>query len=313
MRRRKISFSHFLLLLAVLPLGSSAIDRSLAYPEQAPDAAGIIRQVYYVNHTLAVDQLEMGNKKQPVVLVTQTADSKPRFHTILRYLNNNYDEPKLVSRDLVIIQSGNMKGTGILVNNYRNEEPSDYSIWMPTLRKVRRFGQPEQNDIWNRSVFTYGDIYLRKPKDETHELLGKETFSDCLDVLKLKNHSVPAAYPALPQASCVSKGKSVYRIKSTTLFSDWWYDYRESLVDTNNFADYRISFYKDGELVKRIDKAWDSMGLDDPRALFAHYWYAHIPQTDQNAMIYIEPGSVRWNTDHKPGLWSEKTLRKIKR
>ena len=66
-----------------------------------------------------------------------------------------------------------------------DRKSQSYSIWLPSLRKIRRHAEPAQNDAWGGSPFTYGDIYLRKPKHETHELIGEERFPKCLRTLRL--------------------------------------------------------------------------------------------------------------------------------
>ena len=85
------------------------------------------------------------------------------------------------AQDLAIFRSGKLKGTGMLITDYVDDAKSQsYMIWLPALRKIRRFAQPAHDDAWGGSDFTFGDVALRKPFHETHELLGKETFNDCL-------------------------------------------------------------------------------------------------------------------------------------
>ena len=46
--------------------------------------------------------------------------------------------------------------------------------------QVALVAEPAHDDAWGGTDFTFGDVTLRKPKGETHELMGKETFNDCL-------------------------------------------------------------------------------------------------------------------------------------
>jgi hypothetical protein len=94
---------------------------------------------------------------------------------------------------------------------------------------------------------------------------------------------------------------------------DWWYDHRIRWVDAESFADYRSLYFKDGELVKRLDKDWQSAGLEDPRALYWHYWYARDPRRGDEAVAVAPAGSVAWNLPLPARLWSESTLRRLKR
>jgi hypothetical protein len=95
--------------------------------------------------------------------------------------------------------------------------------------------------------------------------------------------------------------------------SDLGYDERIVWVDVETFADYRAVYYQDGQAVKVIDKSWRSMGLDDPRAQYWVYWYARSEESGQEGMAFVPADAVRWNSDIAPDLWSEQTLRQIRR
>ena len=97
------------------------------------------------------------------------------------------------------------------------------------------------------------------------------------------------------------------------LVPDWWYDYREVWVDRETFADYRSFYYKNNELVKVIDKDWQSMGLNDPRGLYWRYWYAHDYASNNKGLAYVQPAAVHWNQKVRPAFWTEQSLRRIKR
>ncbi len=151
----------------------------------------------------------------------------------------------------------------------------------------------------------------RKPKDETHELLGKEEFNELPGFYSRMSRS--SICPIAPAASCKHKGKQVYKLKSTTKRQNWWYDYRVSYVDTKTFADYRTEFFKDGEKIKVIDRDWVSLGQDDARAQSWAYWYGKTFASGHETWAVIPDEVVEFNHDWKPSKWSEKTLRKIKR
>jgi len=118
----------------------------------------------------------------------------------------------------------------------------------------------------------------------------------------------------LPEGSCVSKDKTTYKVESTPKKENWWYDNRVSYVDTQTFADYRTDYFKGGEKIKTIDRAWNSFKLDDPRAQYWSYWYGKNHKTNHETWAVI-PDKVVTKNDKKlkASLWTEKTLRKIKR
>ncbi len=313
-------WSRFLSLLLV-PLVASgsalAVSPETPYPQGEPTAREIIEQVYFVNHFYAFKNFAIIKKGRKItVLVSRAKGKRPTTNTIERYLNNDYrDDPVIKAKDLAIFRSGKLRGTGILITDYKDESKSQsYVIWLPALRKIRRFAQPAQDDAWGGLDFTFGDVVLRKPDDETHELLGKEVFQECLKGMEIPKKQRNRYTRHLPSESCASKGREVYKVKSTTKFKNWWYDYRISYIDTETFADYRTEYFKDGKKIKFIDRDWRRVEeIDDPRALAWGYWYGKNFITGHESWAVIPPEVIRYNADFKPSLWSERTLRKIKR
>lgn len=314
-------YGLMLLIACGCPLSEAGVDRHLAYPSSGvePDADTVARQVYYANHFYAFENFSIKRRGRTMsVLVNKAKDGSPITTAVERHLNNHYDEDDVLrSRDLAIFHSGNMRGTGMLVTEYKDEAKSkDYMVWLPRLRKIRRFAQPAHEDAWGGSVFTFGDVTLRKPDDETHELLGRKKMRTCLGMMDELEGKMFRYTGQVPERSCRQVGAEVYGLKSTTKFNNWWYDYRISYVDTESFADYRTLYYKNGKLIKVIDRDWGLVNTEDegdPRALFWKYWYGIDVQTGQESLAVIPREVVEFNTDRKNVFWTEKTLRKIKR
>ena len=220
------------------------------------------------------------------------------------------------AQDLAIFRSGKLKGTGMLITDYQDDAKSQsYMIWLPALRKIRRFAEPAHDDAWGGSDFTFGDVTLRKPFHETHELLGKETFNDCLGYIAFGDKEHTRYTKNLPkEGSCSHKGKEVYKVKSTTKFENWWYDTRISYIDAKTFADYRSEYFKGDEKVKVIDRDWVPLGVgDDPRAVGWGYWYGTTLATNNQTWAVIPSKVNAVDATYKDDWWSEKTLRKIKK
>ncbi|MES9926020.1 MAG: outer membrane lipoprotein-sorting protein [Candidatus Thiodiazotropha endolucinida] len=303
----------------------AGVAKDLPLPSGTPDANTIADQVYFVNHFYALKNFGItNNNKDPkrsnraipgkiTVIVNKSAGSKPTTITVERYLNNEYSDGSTNAQDIAIFRSGKLKGTGMLITDYVDDNKSQsYSIWLPALRKIRRFAEPAHDDAWGGTDFTFGDVTLRKPKDETHELLGTETFNDCLGAID-KAESKNKYLPNPPDAACDHKGKEVYKLKSTTKRENWWYDHRVSYVDTKTFADYRTEYFKGSEKVKVIDRDWRSLEKDDPRAQFWGYWYGKTFSTGHETWAVIPKEIVQHDQGWQSDFWSEKTLRKIKR
>ncbi len=292
---------------------TAGVPKDLPMPSGEPDANQVADQVYFVNHFYALKNYGITKKGNSItVLINQAKDSRPTTITLERFLNNSYPAGDEVNAmDLAIFRSGKLRGTGMLITDYSDDAKSQsYAIWLPALRKIRRFAEPAHDDAWGGTDFTFGDVTLRKPKDETHELAGKETFNDCLGAIA----DVEVKYlPEPPKASCEHKGKEVYKLKSTTKKQNWWYDYRLSYVDTKTFADYRTEYFKGGEKVKVIDRDWESLNQGDVRAQSWRYWYGKTFATGHETWAVIPSDVVEYNQDWEADMWSEGTLRRIKR
>ncbi len=297
----------------------AGVPKDLPYPAAGKQltADEIADQVYFVNHFYALKNysIDKVGRKTITVIVNKAKGSKPTTNTVERHLNNAYDDGTTQAKDLAIFHSGKLKGTGMLIVDFVDDAKSQsYAIWLPALRKIRRFAQPAHDDAWGGTDFTFGDVTLRKPMHETHEVLGTQVFDDCLGYVEIPEKQLGRWTKNLKQeASCAPKGRNVYRLKSTTKFKNRWYDYRISYIDIETFADYRTEYFKDGKMIKVIDRDWGSLGLDDPRALFWRYWYGKNLDTEHETWAVIPEEVVKFNRDLDSKLWSESTLRKIKR
>ncbi len=309
----KVSIVSFLAVTASIALAD--VEPSLPLPTGTPGADEIIQQVYYVNHFYGFENYGIGKVDKKIsVLVNKSAGEKPTTVTFERYLNNQYEHDSTVkTQDLAFFQSGKLRDTGMLVTDYdeagRNQS---FAIWIPSLCKVRRFAEPAQDDAWGGTDFTYGDVVLRQPQDETHELTGTDTFSGCLGAITLADNEKNRYTQNLPAASCAAEGRKVYKVKSTTKFDNWWYDYRISYIDTESFADYRTEYFKGGEKIKLIDRDWRAVAdASDPRQVVWGYWYGKTFATGHETWAVIPPEVVSYNDDsRKESFWTENSLRK---
>jgi len=303
----------------VLASGSHAnITRNLPLPSGNIDGNQIAQQVYFTNHFYAFDNFSIRQRGRTIaVLINRDSDGSVSRTAVERHLNNNYEEKAIKSRDLAIFRSGKLNGTGMLVTDYVDEDKSQsYMLWLPALRKIRRFAQPEHDQAWGGSVFTFGDVTLREPEHETHELLGVKKMRTCLGTIKELEAQPFRFVDRLPKRSCRHIDKDVYGLKSTTKFEDWWYDYRISYVDTESFADYRTVYFKDGEMIKIIDRDWGRVAesnVEDKRALFWKSWYGIDLTTGRESWAVIPQSVIAFNSDKDSRFWSERTLRRIKR
>jgi hypothetical protein len=326
--RIKNKLNSIVITTGLLTVGLTAgVDVNLAYPSgKLTDAKQIMNNVYYVNHFFAFKNYSIEKVGRTItVIVKKSEGKKPLTETVERYLNNDYaSDANIKSKDLAIFRAGKMRGTGMLITDYKDDAKSqEYLLWLPALRKVRRFAQPAHDDSWGGTDFTFGDVTLRKPLHEKHTLEGTQTLGMELKSLVIPASEQTTATKKLPAGTSEFSGREVYKVKSTTNFSGWWYDYRMTYVDTKTFADYHTEYYKDGQMIKFLDKNWQKIdGATDARALRWFVWYGKDLRTNHESLAYIPKKVTKQNQDsfkigrknyNTSSLWQESTLKKIKR
>ena len=234
----------------------------------------------------------------------------PIINTFETYGKSKPEDPAIESMQMAIITSGKVKGPGILYVSYRDSSKGGLmSIWLPALRKIRRMNEPAHEDNWVGTTLTYGELVLRRPEHEVHELVGEKVFEDCLLSMELNKWEINRYTSQLPGPQCGHKGKPVYILKSTTKFNNWWYDYHISDIDKETFALYRTVYYKDGEVVKTVTVDWQSLNQPDPRVIFPRYIYAILHEDGKDSMVYVPESTITLNPDIPDSFWSEETLK----
>jgi len=295
----------------------------------SPSAEEIIRQVWFVNHLRAVDRYALRKKGDAIAyLVYRNADNKYRFRTLERFLRNDFPpDDGIIAQDLTIFHyPTSVRGTGILITDYIDPDRSqDLRIWLPALRKVRRFAEPNHDDSFAGTDWTYGDVSLRKPHHETHQVIRIEKFGQSpggarLNIIDVDLGEKPPFMNYSPEATEEFGNRYCYVVKSSTKKRDYWYDYRVSWVDIDTFADYRTLYYKDEKEIKLIDRNWQPMNgrsglkdVEDPRALYWVMWYGKNLVTGHETMAVIPPSVGEWNTDIPDSTWSIRNLERSRR
>ena len=206
----RTSVAAFALATTISFAATAGVPKDLPYPSGDLTADQIMDQVYFVNHFYAFNNYAITDKDDNItVLVIKGEGKKPTTNTLERYLNNAYSDGNIKSQDLAIFRSGKLRGTGMLITDYVDDGKSQsYMIWLPALRKIRRFAEPAHDDAWGGSDFTFGDVALRKPFNETHELLGKETFNECLGFIEMTDDEQTRYTKDLPkEGSCEPQGQ----------------------------------------------------------------------------------------------------------
>ncbi len=276
----------------------------------------IAREVYRTAHGGLVDNAISRRVRNEVALVVNRAPlqmrengRKPTVQTFDTYVNNKPQDPALQSQQMAILTSGKARGTGVLFTSFNDDgRRSTIAMWLPALRKIRRINEPAHEDVWFGTNLTYGELVLRRPEDERHELLGEGVMEECLAVMELAPAEITRYTRNLPGPQCGHKGKAVYQLKSTTKFVNWWYDYHISDIDKETFALYRTVYYKNGQPVKTVYIDWQSLDQPDPRIAYPRYIYAITHEDGKDSLVYVPRSTIALNVELPDAFWSEETL-----
>ncbi|MCK4710502.1 MAG: outer membrane lipoprotein-sorting protein, partial [Gammaproteobacteria bacterium] len=290
----------------------------LPYPEGKQTGEQIAQQAFAVSHGKFVSTfISKKHNKDIAKVVNRTSlekrksGRKPTVNTFEIYTKNTPDDASTESMQMAFITSGKIKGMGILNESFKDKSKAGMlSFWLPALRRIRQVNEPAHEDTWIGSNLTYGELILRRPEHEDHELIGEEVFKDCLLAMQLSPKEINRFTRNLPKSQCGHKGKEVYIIKSTTKFESWWYDYHITEIDKKTFAPYRTVYYKNDKKIKTVNTDWQSLGEADPRITYQRYIYAITHSTGVDSMVFIPGNTVSINEDKPNSFWSIKTLKK---
>jgi len=277
----------------------------------------LLQRSWSVDHFRGFEQLLIGYRSKPdMVLLSRGPRSSMRIDSE-RLINLKPANPRLEAQDLVIFKSGKLRGTGILVDDYGPDRPMQIRMWLPALRKVRRFSEPDPDDIWGGSHLTYGDLYLRRPEDETHRRVQAGAFPECLEDAADIGRWAASRLKTRLEAWCGLSGKRLLWVESRPRKSSPRYDRRLRLIDADSGAEYQSEYFLDGRLVKRLQKNWQSLRDSGPDRLLWTFWsvklFAPDGSVQAESLAWVPREAYEWNRRLGAKLWSEKTLRRIKR
>lgn len=281
------------------------------------DLNDLLERSWRVDHFRAFDNLLIGYRDKPdMVLLSRGPKSTTRIDSE-RMIQLKPKNPQLQARDLVIFKTGKLRGTGILIDDYGPGRPMQLRMWLPALRKIRRFSEPDPDDIWGGSHLTYGDLYLRRPHDETHGHVEGPEPPDCLEDAAAIGRWANGRLKTRIEPWCGLSQRPLTWVESRPRRPSPHYDRRLRLLDGETGAEYQSEYFLGGRLVKRLQKNWQPVSADRPDGLVWTFWSVRLfdeaGQVTAESLAWAPLEAYEWNRRVKPSLWSEKTLRRIRR
>lgn len=216
------------------------------------------------------------------------------YHRSRIILNRPADD--LDYKDLIVFtHPQNVKGLSVLSWTYLTPgRDQDLWLWLPSLRKIRRMSQNEDDDSFMGTDFTYEEVVSRKWGDETYTLLGEENF---------------------PGQESIQNGKTYYKdtpcyvIEACPKREDWYYSKRKVYLEKSTaFRIYDSYFDQMGRNQKTIFVYWEPIEGSE----LEMEWLLEVSdlRSGHNTIINIE--EVKFDVGLKEKFFSERTLMRTK-
>ena len=101
------------------------VPLDLPYSTSPKSANEIMQQVYFVNHFYSFKNLVIKGKKNKLLeIINFSAENKLTTLRAERFVRHHFSNEKIKTKDLMIIKTGKLKGTGLLATDYTDENVS---------------------------------------------------------------------------------------------------------------------------------------------------------------------------------------------
>jgi len=197
-------------------------------------------------------------------------------------------------KDLVaIIYPEYTKGLAILSWAYMDiNKQNDLWFWLPSMKKVRKISQAEEDDSFLGTEFTVEDISTRRYGYETYHLLGEDTFKGYTSHYDHKTY--------LANVPC-------YKVKAIPKKKDWYYTYRLIWIDKKTgIAIYDEYYDKSGRKFKEIFRYYET----PPNGCwYSKIWEVYNFRTGHADVVLIDKG--HFNTGLSERRFSPRILERM--
>ena len=280
----------FFILFILWPVMSfSASCRPAPLPPN-PTVDQIMKHWYDIKFTRFADNVIYDECK--VVMVDRSGFKREKISVrkrIILHGKHGYDYKDLV----MITYPEYTKGLAVLTWAYTDiHKQNDIWLWLPSMKKVRKVSQSEEDDSFLGTEFTVEDVSTRRYGYETYQLLGEERFK---------------GYTCRYNKKTYFAGTPCYKIKAVPKRKNWYYAYRILWIDKKTGVDIFEEFYdKRGRKFKEIFHY-----LDTPEngCWTSRIWEVYNYRTGHTDTIIISP--ARYNTGLKERDFSPRILERM--
>lgn len=200
-------------------------------------------------------------------------------------------------KDLVIILGPeNIKGLSVLTWTYLDpQKDQEVWLWLPSLRKIRRVSQSEEDDPFMGSEFTTEEMSTRKWEDETYKMIGEKKFGGYLSEYNGKTYY---------------KDTDCYVLEAKPKRKEWYYSKRVIWLDKRHAG---LIF---DEVYDPAGRKWKTFlkeyGMWENGCLPQLFLEGKDQFTGHMSVIGFKEENIKFNSNLKESFFTERTLMRSK-
>jgi hypothetical protein len=232
------------LFLGVLLLGSTLFAQDLDYHKvyrlsEGMSAEEIMRVKYHNKYSLFAQDYSSISQ---IIYVDKSGYTRRKDAVRKRIIKAGEDG--ISYKDMIMITYPT-ESKGLAILSWTYEDPTKQQntwLWVPSLKKVRKISQSQDDDAFIGSDFTVQEVSTRAFEDETYRLIGQEDFK---------------GYAFEHTGQVKSKGTSCFVIECTSVKPHWYYSKRKVWIDKDTGGNILEEYYdRNGKLFKTLYRDW---------------------------------------------------------
>ena len=295
--RESFSCLSLIFFLLTTPIHSLAEENNNRFgtqsvPEEGMSISELMKTYYHIKFTKDCKDYESWGgfalvDKKGLVLNRRWH----RYRIVINRLSDGMDYKDLVVMD----HPQHVKGLAVLTWTYLDpNRDQEVWLWLPSLRKIRRIAQSEDDDAFWGTDWTYEEVVSRKWESETYQLIGEEDFT---------------GYKSSYTKEDYNQGVSCYLVEAKPKKKDWYYIKRHIYLDKKTACNIFEELYNSkGTRFKTISRYWTTL-RDAP---YMTEDYNEAKDLRQEHLTPVDIEDVIFDQDIKEGFFSERTLMRTK-
>ncbi len=256
----------------------------------SPTVGQIMKHWYEIKFTRFADDVSYDICK--VIMVDKSGFKREKISVrkrIILHGKHGFDYKDLV----MITYPEYTKGLAILTWAYTDiNKQNDLWLWLPSMKKVRKMSQADEDDSFLGTEFTVEDVSTRRYGYEDYQLLGEAEFP---------------GYTCRYDKKLYFKGEPCWKIRAVPKRKNWYYAYRILWVDKKTGVEIFAEYYN--KLGKKFKEVFHYLDTPQNGCWSTRIWEVYNYRTGHRDTIVISP--ARYNTGLRERDFSPRVLERM--